>query len=214
RKEVRDMSQSEWDAYVSAVKRIQRSGEFTKLAAVHNDNRKAIHYNAIFLVWHRAYLYMYEKALNNGGGNVRIPFWDEGYDSQSPGSSDVLSDAYFGSNGSGRDHCVKDGAFSDWAPVKPGDGCITREFNKGRTISAFHGVEYIQSMISSTESYADLVETLTPMHDTVHNNLGGIMSNLGNAPGDPLFYAHHAYIDMIFSEWSLAHPDVGHVVDG
>ncbi|KAI9225790.1 MAG: hypothetical protein DHS80DRAFT_8480, partial [Piptocephalis tieghemiana] len=215
RKEVRDLSQSEWDAYVTAVKRIMDSGEYARYVAIHNDNRQTIHYNAIFLVWHRAMLFMYEQALNSGGsGSIRIPYWDEGYDSQAPALSDVLSDAYYGSNGSGSKMCVQDGAFADWAPPVPGDGCITRRYDNGKSITAFHGVEQMEALISSAESYADLVELLTPLHDTVHNNVGGLMRNVGNSPGDPLFYAHHAYYDKMFYDWTQAHPDVGLQVNG
>ena len=43
-------------------------------------------------------------------------------------------------------------------------------------------------------------------HGSVHNDVGGNMSTFANAAKDPIFYAHHANVDKIWSDWNKKLP--------
>ncbi|PCH98003.1 MAG: hypothetical protein COB85_02340 [Bacteroidetes bacterium] len=43
-------------------------------------------------------------------------------------------------------------------------------------------------------------------HNSVHGWVGGDMGSLPDAPGDPLFWMHHAMIDKIWHDWQQTHP--------
>jgi tyrosinase len=38
-------------------------------------------------------------------------------------------------------------------------------------------------------------------HDNVHDNIGGLMSNVPVAAGDPIFFVHHCQIDRLWASW-------------
>ncbi|OLB73385.1 MAG: hypothetical protein AUI14_26450 [Actinobacteria bacterium 13_2_20CM_2_71_6] len=42
------------------------------------------------------------------------------------------------------------------------------------------------------------------MHNRVHMWVGGSMSTLGTSPNDPLFFLHHAYVDLLWARWMKA----------
>jgi tyrosinase len=41
-------------------------------------------------------------------------------------------------------------------------------------------------------------------HDNVHDNIGGIMSNVPAAAMDPIFFVHHCQIDRLWAAWQAA----------
>lgn len=41
-------------------------------------------------------------------------------------------------------------------------------------------------------------------HDNVHDNVGGLMSNIPVAAMDPIFYVHHCQIDRLWATWQAA----------
>jgi tyrosinase len=41
-------------------------------------------------------------------------------------------------------------------------------------------------------------------HDNVHDNVGGIMSNVPTAAMDPIFFVHHCQIDRLWAAWQAA----------
>ena len=44
-----------------------------------------------------------------------------------------------------------------------------------------------------------------PIHNRLHRWVGGVMDSFP-APGDPVFYLHHGWIDLLWVQWQLAHP--------
>ena len=120
RKEVREMTCAEWDAYAEAVNALRRSGAWDRLARVVEDDPdvwRIAHSDAsgaslAFLPWHRAHLRRVERALQAVDPTVALPYWNWALDASDPLGSPVLSDAFFGSTGDPENGaCVSDGAF-------------------------------------------------------------------------------------------------------
>ena len=56
----------------------------------------------LFFPWHRAYLRMYEKALQQIDPSVRVPYWDSGFDGQNPQANTAIfggTSLHFGTRG-------------------------------------------------------------------------------------------------------------------
>jgi tyrosinase len=51
------------------------------------------------------------------------------------------------------------------------------------------------------------------MHNRVHNWVGGSMSE-GSSPNDPVFFLHHAFIDLLWSQWLARYGQVYLPVSG
>ena len=114
RKEVRAMSSSELDAYFSALWSYKTSGRkdsrgyfetYDSLVAHHaiaatNVTGDKAHQYAGFIVWHAVFVKELEQALQSIDPTVAVPYWDWTIDAKlaDPRTSDVFTDAYFGSS--------------------------------------------------------------------------------------------------------------------
>jgi Common central domain of tyrosinase len=45
-----------------------------------------------------------------------------------------------------------------------------------------------------------------PIHNWPHSWVGGVMASAAS-PGDPVFYLHHCWIDLLWARWQHSHPD-------
>jgi tyrosinase len=50
---------------------------------------------------------------------------------------------------------------------------------------------------------------LEDIHDGIHVHVGGTMANIAWAAYDPIFFAHHAMIDRLWSMWQDRHGKAG-----
>jgi hypothetical protein len=50
-----------------------------------------------------------------------------------------------------------------------------------------------------------LADQLVPVHNEVHNTIGGTMAKM-SSPAAPIFWPWHAFLDDIWTEWQKAHP--------
>ena len=90
RKEVREMTCDEWDAYVKAVKTLYQSENWANFTRVHDNERQLIwdlsHSDArqklyTFLPWHRLWLRGIERELQKIDPKATIPYWNWALDS-------------------------------------------------------------------------------------------------------------------------------------
>jgi len=156
RKEVRDLSASEWQRFVGAVRRVQSGrspNAFDRLSKMHYDSNANIHNVALFFPWHRQFLRELEVLLQQQDSSVMLPYWAWSFDSQAPEASPIFTNAYYGGNGSGSGKCVQDGQFRGFQPAYPRQHCMTRDFNLGERIGAFYSVEHINRLVSTSRSY-------------------------------------------------------------
>jgi tyrosinase len=160
------------------------------------------HHNHLFLPWHRAYLYFFEKTLQDRVAGVTLPWWDwtshhaEGvplaYSHQhTPGGHDPnpLYDSPI--QPSGRRDPQEDRTNRD-----PGRDGLLPTAAEVKTVLKNRDFFTFQTQLES-------------IHDGVHVWVGGTMGDISVAAYDPLFWAHHTMIDRLWHLWQMQHPGAG-----
>ncbi|KAH9495729.1 putative tyrosinase-like protein tyr-3 [Bulinus truncatus] len=154
-----------------------------------------------FLGWHRVYLSIYEAALRRVDPTVCLPYWDSTLDNRlaNPFLSSLWSAEFLGTP-RGR---VVSGPFANWR-LPSGAQLIRNVGVDGQLISTAQ----VQSVLAR-RSYAEIVTSDAPnipanleiIHGGPHIFVGGAMSQLDTAAFDPVFFLHHAFIDLIFERF-------------
>ncbi|RKP23830.1 hypothetical protein SYNPS1DRAFT_18034, partial [Syncephalis pseudoplumigaleata] len=213
RREVRDLTRTQWDRFVRAVNKIMTDSTpstYDKLTSMHIKHAYEVHHSPMFLPWHRKYIKLFENELRKHDKSIAIPYWDWSVDSQHPHLSPVLSPLYYGGNGRGRHHCVPDTPFAKYRPryvVGNDYPCISREYNDGNKLSPFSSTEDLARITASSESMVWFYPRLEARpHAAVHLNLGNQFSG-PSATNDPIFFAHHAFIDHLWALWQRRRPE-------
>ncbi|KAI8908007.1 hypothetical protein EDD86DRAFT_191956, partial [Gorgonomyces haynaldii] len=224
RKEVRELSVTERTSFLQALQCLKSSpskiagigspSRFDDISYVHYRVMNTAHNSPLFLAWHRAYLYTFEKILQQECGyQGTIPFWDWRVDSTSPTTSPVLD--IYGGNGRATDTCVVTGPFANWRSTFASAQCLQRDYlnaNQG-LVSQSGGFsrESVQYIISTYKNYNDFSSNLEyGAHASVHIGVGGSMYYLTQSANDPLFYAHHTMIDFAWASWQSVNPTTGY----
>ncbi|HWP32660.1 MAG TPA: tyrosinase family protein [Solirubrobacterales bacterium] len=158
------------------------------------------HHTELFLPWHRAYLYLFEKALQERVPGVTLPWWD-----WTANHAEGVPAAYSRRRVSGRRNPLFD------SPIQPGGRENRRQ---ARTVRSEGGPGELPSpdrveAILSNRDFLTFQTQLESVHDGVHVWVGGTMESIATAAYDPIFWAHHCMIDRLWYLWQLRHPGVG-----
>jgi tyrosinase len=168
------------------------------------------HHNALFLPWHRGYLYHFELALQEIDPTVTVPWWNW---MDEPG----IPKAYELSRVGGRKNVLAS------APIKPlgiprRSGWPTRTRREPGAVAAALGPPLRESSFPGSgesgaaswmlaaRSYREFSERCWRVHDNLHVWVGGQMSDQNWAAFDPLFWAHHAMVDRLWRIWQHRNP--------
>lgn len=161
------------------------------------------HNSPLFLAWHRAYLYVFEKALQDRVAGVTLPWWDwtHGHTEGVPrpyarpqsdtGKPNPLASSPIQPSGrepGGPDHTVREPG-APGAPPLPTPQALEK--------------------VLALNDFADFQAQLEDIHNGIHVWVGGTMSDIATAAYDPLFWAHHAMVDRVWRLWQLRHPGAG-----
>jgi hypothetical protein len=149
-------------------------------------NTSNIHFSEYFLPWHRGLLYFVEKILRTQSGydDLRLPYWDWENERTLPSIyAPQNQPLYWGNRNLGN-------LTADDVDVQPLLG------------------------IPSFDDFGGTATVGTPTpavfggpHANVHDAFAGDMQDLQYSPRDPVFYAHHANIDRLWSSWiAFPHP--------
>jgi hypothetical protein len=199
RKEIRDMSSSEWGRYVTAFKAMNEDGSLARYVNWHIEAWSLYHWNEKFLPFHRAYLREFERELVNRGADF-LPYWDSTVESQDPPKSALFTSKYFGRNDGTN---IIDGAFSMESGYRTvvGGGPLVRDYNPEGT-GAFYARSLIEDdiMVIGFSDFSKRLE-IGP-HSAVHSIIGGTNGQMAKSvsPEDPLFMVHHCFIDKLWDE--------------
>ncbi|KAI0220986.1 hypothetical protein L0F63_004345 [Massospora cicadina] len=220
RPEVRSLSSRQLNAFFNAVRglrNLNNSDVFNQHSAIHYNNSPQAHGVPAFFPWHREYLRRYELALQRVDPSVVLPYWDWSIDSQAPELSPILTNTYFGGNGRSSDSCVVQGNFARWNVPIPNPHCLRRRYNRGDRISAFYSPESLEAIISQATTYDQLCTSIEGgPHGAVHTGIGGSTGDFSQmySSNDPLFYVHHAFIDLLWNEWQMRNPSLANTYNG
>jgi hypothetical protein len=180
RRDHRDLTPAEKARYVAALYHVKANGVVDAFADEHNIHFMHGHNNSSFLPWHREFIRRFEAELQTYDPRVMLCYWNSSTD-QSTGSS--LWDASFL------------GQFnSAWS--------LGRNLGGGGSLATPETVDEVLDLATYDVFWDDLENRV---HNGPHGWVGGQMGG-GSSPGDPVFFLHHCYIDMLWAQWQLRHP--------
>lgn len=217
RREWRDLSNSEKVAYINAANGVLslpskagRRGFYDDLVAVHASAIGYIHSTPLFFPWHRAYLRMYEKALQQIDPSVRVPYWDSGFDGQNPQANTAIfggTSLHFGTRGPIQKPCLPNGFAKSWTTFY-GRNCIQRNYTDNFVV---YDNTVLGPIVTNSANFTAFSSPMEVAHNVVHFYVGGLNGSLyiiDLSVNDPLFFIHHSNVDRLWWLWQKAHPSI------
>ncbi|MFL5919369.1 MAG: tyrosinase family protein [Gaiellaceae bacterium] len=204
RKNAQTLSAAERDRFVAAFGTFNGggAGRFRDFRDMHVDAAvQEAHGNMGFLPWHRAYLLDLERELQAIDASVTIPYWR--FDRPAP---NLFTREFLGvPNAAGQLQFSSGHPFTTWRT----DGQLgisrTPLFN---TQSAPPGLLTEQQTINlggttaATASYGNLRQPMEiNPHGSAHVSFSGLISSIGTAARDPLFFLLHCNVDRLWAKW-------------
>ncbi|MFD5251582.1 tyrosinase family protein [Streptomyces bobili] len=189
---------------------------------------RTAHMTPSFLPWHRRFLLELENALRRVDPSVTVPYWDWTRNRTAtavPWTADLL-----GGNGRRSDRQVTTGPFAhatgNWT-IKDGvtdTTFLTRDLGRARDPIALPTKADVEWALSDpvydvspwdstvTRGFRNKLEgwgtgrgsTAWLNHNRVHRWVGGAMVG-GASVNDPVFWLHHAFIDLLWTRWQRRH---------
>ncbi|WNI26728.1 tyrosinase family protein [Streptomyces sp. ITFR-16] len=219
---------------VLTLKRKGRYDEFvrTHIEFYQGDGDSGLrvaHMAPSFFPWHRKFLLEFEQALQQVDPAVSVPYWDWTVD-RTPAAS-LWGEDFLGGDGQGSDRKVTTGPFArrngTWIvkeTVTDGD-YLMRELGRPRAPidlpSKAELADALDEPVYDAEPWNSLAsaglrnklegwpvrrgDPTWSNHNRVHRWVGGQMLG-GGSVNDPVFWLHHAFVDLCWTRWSRSHP--------
>lgn len=185
RKNYRDLSDTERARFVLALKHLKATGVIDQFADDHETYFHEAHHSSHFFPWHREFLRRFEVALRTVHPDITIPYWNSTVDRSA--ADPLWDDAFLGQ--------------------------FDALWDLDRTLGAetLPSPENVQTALErgSYDALWPYVEG-EALHNPPHRWVGGVMSTAAS-PGDPVFYLHHCWIDMLWAQWQALHSGAGFV---
>ncbi|OAQ57685.1 tyrosinase [Pochonia chlamydosporia 170] len=204
----------------------------------HNEN--------IFVAWHRPYMALFEQELvrqarliadmypepnrqeyRAAAENLRLPFWDWGFDShvpnatvpktvivQAPGGKTNVSNPLATYKFPNDDRPPRSGNLSNIQTerCKYGNG-YPEEANK--LLRQWVNKQNIYDLFSKSKNFGEFASTVTNggslegIHGTIHRHAACYQhfATIRFSAFDPLFLLHHANVDRLWAYWEAIHPE-------
>jgi tyrosinase len=174
------------------------------------------HHEQLFLPWHRAYLYFFERALRDRVPDAMLTWWD--WRTTNLGDNPGIPRAFSQKRPGGRKNPLYS-APVDALALEQGRRATPRpiivEPNTTRELGP-PGAPPLPTKrevkdVLERDDFLDFSGELEGLHDRVHVWTGGRDGHMGKIPFaafDPIFWAHHAMIDRIWRLWQLKHQNV------
>lgn len=168
------------------------------------------HGTALFLPWHRAYLYFFERAMQDRVPAANLPWWDW---SSATSHAQGLPAPYTATRGPGGPNPLAAGpvtlSASDLATIRarlPGSVTAGRQPRTRRDPDVPDELPRAATVrrALNARSFGDFTTLLEGIHNSVHGWVGGAMAAVPIAAYDPIFWSHHAMIDRIWYLWQLS----------
>ena len=196
RKELRSLSQAEWNKVKVALNELKRRGILRKYSEMHTQFFSRFHNNVYFLSWHRQFIWNLEEEMRKVDNTVTLPYWNWAQDADSLkwnfDQTQVWSDEYLGSVG--QNSCIKGGPFDYNFVNYPFKHCISRRLRRDILPSGGSTVASIVATPYGVEYFSKLIEN--GPHALFHMHVGGDMG-VSYSTNDIAFYFHHTFIDYV-----------------
>jgi tyrosinase len=156
------------------------------------------HNSPLFLPWHRAYLYFFEKALQDRVDGATLPWWD-----WTMHHDEGLPPAYSRRRtAEGRTNPLHSSPIQRTGRTNPRETRTRRQPGPGTMLPSSGEVD----RLVENEEFTVFQTQLESIHGGVHMWVGGTMTSIPSAAYDPIFWAHHCMIDRLWYLWQLRHP--------
>ncbi|WP_432055440.1 tyrosinase family protein [Streptomyces sp. bgisy022] len=216
-----------------AVKRRGEYDEFVRMhieyyTADGERGLRAAHMAPSFLPWHRRFLLDLENALRRVDDSVTVPYWDWTRDRSPDGPP--WTDDLLGGNGRRSDRRVTTGPFAfaggNWTLREnvTDENYLTRDLGRSRDPIDLPTRADLEAALkdpvydappwdsTATKGFRNKLEgwgsgrgsVSWRNHNRVHRWVGGAMVG-GASVNDPVFWLHHAFIDLQWSRWQERH---------
>ncbi|MFI9616324.1 tyrosinase family protein [Streptomyces sp. NPDC052023] len=189
---------------------------------------RTAHMAPSFLPWHRQFLLELERALQRQDPSVTVPYWDWTRDraaTSTPWTNDLL-----GGTGRRSDRQVTTGPFAyaegRWSITENVTDVrfLTRDLGRSRDPIALPTKSDVEWALkdpvydvppwdsTAGKGFRNKLEgwgtgrgsVSWRNHNRVHRWVGGAMVG-GASVNDPVFWLHHAYVDLLWSRWQARH---------
>jgi tyrosinase len=205
RKNAESLTAEERQRFLAAMAQLnnQGMGRFGDFRATHTDDTSdEAHGLDAFMPWHRAYLLDLERELQAIDPAVGLPYWR--FDLPAP---TLFTPEFLG----GPDSTT---GIARLAPANPLQtwttdgqiGIVRFPWFDPRTSAAFNRQGLVVSAetvtVGTTGPYGSLrpVFELNP-HGRAHTSFFGVISRIGTAARDPLFFLLHCNVDRLWAKW-------------
>ncbi|SNX86691.1 uncharacterized protein MEPE_05400 [Melanopsichium pennsylvanicum] len=235
RKEYSSLTRQEKKLFADAMKCVRqqpsrfRSGPEWNAAddwtLLHIRMVKYVHFTAYFSVFHRGFIAIVERDLNNCGFGLGLPWVDWTKTSEDPSRNAVFDadpEYGLGTNGQGDNQdcpwgtgfAVTDGALSNHFFNAPFRHRLCRQFNNmnvdepnphfGNNCTTFINAKFVKGLGATHDDgkffdFSSALEIST--HLAMHTCIGGNLAWLSSSPNDMTFHFHHTFVDNVFSAW-------------
>lgn len=189
RKNYQKLTPEERDRFAQALHHVKAKGIVDRYANMHAAHfSHGIHRSSHFLPWHREFLIRFEEALRTHHPHVTIPYWDSTVDTSSSGP--LWENNFMGQ--------------------------FNTAWRLGRTLGVsgqLPTVDQVQANQNQTTYDVFWPELERVIHNGPHNWVGGVMASR-SSPGDPIFFLHHCWIDLLWARWQISHPGAPFISSG
>jgi tyrosinase len=197
RKSAQALTPGERDRFIAALAQLnnQGLGRFADFRDMHTQVALGQAHGAPgFLPWHRAYLLDLERELQAIDPSVSLPYWR--FDRPAP---NIFKREFLGasdSNGSV--------SFSSSNPLQfwrtdGQQGINRRPFFSVNSFPA--GLLNEAQTLALGTQYSQFENMEGNPHNPAHTSFGGLISDAGTAPRDPLFFLLHCNVDRLWAKW-------------
>ena len=216
RRDFREVDKAgDWIKVVAAYQKMKSTGRILYYANLHNENFSKVHNTGKgnFATWHRAFLWEFENELRkvSGDPSLTIPYIDWGAEASAfqgliDKSAAITPKFYAQQNG----QCLTGQIYDSFALPK-GDSrgtCIYRQNTTTGTQQEFvlsPGWADIDNQVTKFSDFTKFSNFFeNGFHNEVHRKFGGILGT-SSSPFDPLFFAHHGFVESVFQNWQFVH---------
>jgi tyrosinase len=157
-------------------------------------------HSPFFLAWHRAYLYFFEKQLQDRVPGVTLPWWDWTH------HADGIPAAYARARVEGSKNPLAS------SPIQPRGRRLKSEKRTWRRPGDPGGLpspKQVARVIDDNPDFFTFQNQLESIHNNVHGWVNGTMGDIRVSAYDPIFWAHHGMIDRLWYLWQLKHSGAG-----
>lgn len=182
------VTDDERNIFVQALFHVKSTGLVDQFAEMHSRHfSHGIRRSSHFLPWHREMLLRFELELQQFHPDVTLLYWDSTVDHST--SDPLWNNSFLGQFNS---------AWSLRRVLGSGPLSITSEVeaNQGR---------------NDYDTFWRELEN--PIHNRPHVWVNGVMASAAS-PGDPVFYLHHCWIDLLWARWQKQHRNAPFISSG